>query len=180
MIFVEKYISSVNSCNLMDDDHHHSAEALIASALADITGSGLGSLLYRVKYTDGTQSKLFESGSANLASLLRIWINVVTEKGRSRGWMPTRNAWDVSAAYALYKRVAEMSLAHWIDGRCVPCNGAGVMSINKTCTCCAGSGKSQIQAGRFESDKILDMVSELEGLTNSHNLRATKRMRNYA
>jgi len=48
--------------------------------LADVTSSGIGGLLSRVKYAEGTPSKLFESSTANLASLLRLWTDVVTQR----------------------------------------------------------------------------------------------------
>lgn len=73
MAFVEKYVASLNASTLQCDPHHHLTDALCAAALADSTGAGLGALLSRVKYADGSVSKLFESGTANLAQLLRIW-----------------------------------------------------------------------------------------------------------
>lgn len=181
-MYVEKYARSVNSSNLKDDATHHSTEALAAAALADVTGSGaiLGSLLARVKYADGTVHKLFEAGTANLAALLRIWTGVVTEKGRSRGWVKATTAWDMQAAMALYKRVAEQSLAHWLDGRCELCQGAKVGPDRRACTCCGGSGKAEIEAGRFESEKVKDMVSELEGLFQAHSGRAAAKLRSLA
>jgi len=37
MGFIDKYVHSVNSGDLRDDEHHHATEALVASALADTT-----------------------------------------------------------------------------------------------------------------------------------------------
>lgn len=180
-MFAKKYIKSVNSSDLRDDPHHHSTDALAAAGLADKGSGGVfGSLLCRVKYSDGTIHKDFESGSGNLAALVREWTAVVSERGRSRGWVPTNTAWDAQAAITLYERVANVSLAHWIDGRCPPCNGAGVMETRRTCTCCAGSGKAQIDAGRFETDKVKDMVSELEGIFQAHSGRASAMLRRAA
>lgn len=178
-MFAEKYARSLNSSDLRDDDTHHATDALAAAALADVTGSGavLGSLLARVKYADGTVHKLFEAGSTNLAALLRIWVAVVTEKGRSRGWIKATTAWDMQAAMALYRRVAEQSLAHWLDGNCELCKGSKVGADRRTCTCCGGTGKAEIDAGRFETDKIKDMVSELEGLFQAHSGRASALLR---
>lgn len=176
MGFADRYVMSLNSSNLMDDELHHATEALAAAALADANGSGLGALLCRVKYADGMR-KQFEAGSANLAHLLRIWGAAVAEKGRSRGWVKIRAEWDISAAHALYRRVAEASLAHWLDGNCEPCGGTGVGLMRLACKCCGGTGKAQIVGGRFESDVIADMVSELQGLVDAHNSRAAGRMR---
>lgn len=153
MAFVDRYIGSLNSSNLMDDKHHSATEALAASALADVSIDGIGSLLCRVKYADGSTHKLFESGSANLAQLLRIWTKAVTEKGRSRGWIKANTAWDMQAAMALYDSVAAKSLAYWMTGKPITCSGG------------------------FELQKIKDMISELECLMQSHNARANGKMR---
>lgn len=180
-MFAKKYIKSVNSSDLRDDPHHHSTDALAAAGLAD-KGSGgvLGSLLCRVKYSDGAIHKDYESGSGNLAKLLREWTEVVSERGKSRGWLPANTAWDMQAAFTFYERVARASLAHWMDPRCEPCNGAGVMDTRRTCTCCAGSGRAQIEAGRLETAKTLDMVSELEGIFQAHSGRAAAMLRRAA
>jgi DnaJ-class molecular chaperone len=179
-MFVETYTRAVNSSNLKDDELHHMTDVLAASALADASGSNavMGSLLCRVKFADGMIHQLFESGTGNLATLLRIWTNVVTEKGRSRGWVPANTAWDMQAAMTLYKRVAEASLAHWMDGTCEPCQGTGIVS-RRTCTCCAGSGRAHVEAGRFETDIILNLVSELEGLFQAHGGRASAKLRRF-
>jgi DnaJ-class molecular chaperone len=181
-MFVEKYTRSVNSSDLRDDELHHATDALVAAALADASGSGavLGSLLARVKYADGTVHKSFEAGTANLASLVRAWTLIVTEKGRSRGWMKPTTEWDVLAALSLYKRVAEQSLAYWLDGHCEVCHGAKVTRDRRTCTCCGGTGRAAIEGGRFETDKIKDMVSELEGLFQAHSGRAAAMLRRAA
>ncbi|MDZ5633954.1 hypothetical protein [Janthinobacterium sp. GMG1] len=180
MGFAEKYVASINSTNLKDDERHHLTEALAAAALADRSGAGLGALLSRVKYADGAARQLFESGSANLAQLLRIWTAAVAEKGRSRGWVKANTAWDQQAAQALYRRVAHASLAHWLDGKCVACQGTGVTNNRQFCVPCKGGGKGEVQcAGGFEFERINDMVSELDGLVQSHNARAASRLRNY-
>lgn len=178
-MFAERYTHSLHSSDLRDDAHHHSTDALVAAALADKTGNGamLGSLLARVKYADGTVHKTFESGTQNLASLLRIWTAVVTEKGRSRGWIRGTTEWDINAGFALCTRVAHQSLAYWLDGRCQPCGGSGNTVLRRICTACAGSGKAEIDAGRHETDLIRDMVSELEGLFQAHSGRATAMLR---
>lgn len=179
MGFAEKYVASINSTNLKDDERHHLTEALAAAALADRSGTGLGALLSRVKYADGAARQLFESGSANLAQLLRIWTAAVAEKGRSRAWVKASTAWDQQAAQALYRRVAHASLAHWLDGKCEPCSGTGIAANRQFCTPCKGSGKGEVQcAGGFERERIMDMVSELDGLVSAHNARASIRLRN--
>lgn len=157
MAFIDKYVGAVNSSNLIDDDTHHITDALAAAALSDLAGAGIGSLFSRAKYANGTPHKLFESGTHGLAQLLRIWTCIVTEKGRSRGWAPVpRTSWDIEAVRVLYARIAAASLAHWM----------GMPGI--------------IAGGRFESDKVRDMISELEGLTQAHNARAAGMLRRVA
>lgn len=178
MGFADKFVHSLKSSNLMDDAFHHDLDAIAAAALA----GDLGSLLCRVKYADGTINKLFEGNSGNLAQLLRIWTAAVTEKGRSRGWIKSNTAWDQQAAQALYRRVAHASLAHWLDGNCKECSGTKVVLRTgskglKVCSACSGTGKAAVSAGGFEREKILDMISELEGLAHSHNSRANSRLR---
>ncbi|MDO8065577.1 hypothetical protein [Janthinobacterium sp. SUN206] len=178
MGFAEKYIASINSSNLKDDERHHLTEALAAAALADRSGAGLGALLSRVKYADGAARQLFESGSSNLAQLLRIWTAAVAEKGRSRGWVKANTAWDQQAAQALYRRVAHASLAHWLDGKCDCCHGTGVTTNRQFCVPCKGGGKGKVEcAGGFERERIVDMVSELEGLVQTHHARASRRLK---
>lgn len=178
MSAIDRYIHSLHSTDLRDDATHYQTELLKASSWADKRGGGVfGSMLCRVKYADGAIHKDFESGSTNLAGLLAIWGAEVAERGQSRGWVTIRGEWDILAAVTLYRRVAHASLAHWMDSRCEPCNGAGVMETRRTCTCCAGSGRSAIDAGRFETDKILDMVSELEGIFQAYSGRASWMLR---
>jgi len=177
MGFADRYLHAVNSSDLRDDEHHHATDALCAAALADTTGAGIGALLSRVKYADGTQHKLFESGSANLASLLRIWTARVIEKGRERKWVKEGTAWDAQAAQALYRHVAERSLAYWLKGKCDSCSGSGNTKDRRICVPCKGTGKGEIGGGGFEREKALDMVSELDGLLHAHNVRANSKLR---
>lgn len=180
-LFAKKYISAAFSSDLRDDEFHHSTLPLRASAYADETGNDavLGSLLCRVKYGSGAR-KEFEEGGRNMAALVRAWSAAVIEKGRSRGWIKAKTPWDIDAAFKLYARVAEASLAHWIDDNCELCKGAKVGQDRRLCTCCGGSGKSQVTAGRFETDIILNLVSELEGIYQSHSGRAAAMLRRAA
>ena len=178
MGFAENYTRSVNAKSLQDDELHHATEALFAAAMADKSGhhAGLGSLLSRVKYADGTPSKLFESGTQNLARLLAIWTAIVVQKGRARCWIKIRNEWDLLAVETLYWRVAHASLAHWLGGRCLTCHGAGQTVTRRLCVVCKGSGASEIIGGRFETDRTLEMYADLDGLVRAHNDRANGRM----
>ena len=177
MGFADRYVCSLNASTLQDDEEHHAAEPLFAAAVADRTGAGLGALLTRVKFADGSIRKTFESGTQNLAQLLRIWTTAVTEKGKARGWVKNE---DVQIAHILYRRVAEASLAHWLDSHCKTCGGTGVTALigNRKCTPCMGSGIASITGmGSYETKLVWDMVSELSGAVDSHARRAGARLR---
>jgi hypothetical protein len=178
-MFAERYARSLQSSDLRDDEHHTSTEALFAAAIASKTGTGLGALLSRVKYANGTPREAFQAGSNNLALLLRVWMDAVAEKGRERNWLPARTAWDAQAQHALYRRVAMGSLAYWIDSRCGECGGPGQMANRRLCPSCKGTGRAEIAptAPRLERELIADMVSELEGMVQAHNARAAKILR---
>lgn len=173
MGFAERYVSAVNSSDLRDDAHHHATEALIASALADRSAESFGTLLARVRHADPLVRKAFESGTSNLASLLRIWEERVTAKGKSRGWIKMNTAWDADAAFALFRRVARESLAYWLDPNCKPCGGTGNTRDRRICPHCSGSKHAPLPRGGLEREKTLDMVSELNDLLQSHLRRAS-------
>ena len=181
MSFVERYAHSLGSSDLTDDELHRKTEALAAAALADLTGgdrSIFGSMLARAKAM-GVPRQVFESSSAHLAPLIRTWELAVIEKGRSRGWMKIVHAWDIEAAYGMYRKIARVSLAHWLDGACVTCNGT-MIHDHRACTACAGTGKEPIKGGALEIERVKDMISELEGLHQAHCGRAGAKMREAA
>lgn len=173
MGFADRFVRSLVSSDLRDDAHHHDLDAIAAAALA----GDIGSLLSRVKYADGTINRLFEGNSQNLAQLLKLWKTVVAKKGQERRWVKDNTAWGLQAAMALYARVAECSLAHWLDGKCKPCGGTGKSHDLRVCTTCKGTARAAIECGGFERDRTLDMISELEDLVLSHNSRAAGRLR---
>lgn len=177
MGFADRYVWALNASSLQDDQMHHATEPLFAAAVADTTGAGLGALLSRVKFADGSISKLFESGTQNLAHLLRVWGELVAQKGVERKWVKIRAEWDIPAAMALYKRVADRSMAHWLDGKCKACNGTGITAECRRCPTCKGSCAQEVGGQGFERDLVLDMVSELDGLLQAHNARAAARLR---
>lgn len=179
-MFAERYVHSLQSSDLRDDPHHVSTEALFAAAIASKTGAGLGALLSRVKYADGTLSKAFAAGSPNLVRLLAVWQQCVQLKGERRKWtLPANSEWGVLAQQTLYRRVAMGSLAYWIDSRCGECRGAAQLSNRRLCPACKGSGRAVIapDATRLEQELIADLVSELEGMVQAHDDRASRIMR---
>lgn len=182
-LFVEKYLASLTTSDLRDDEQHSRTEALAAAALADLSGgasSVFGSMLARAKYADGVPRKTFEAACQNLAALLRVWIDVVTKKGMDRKWFKIKHEWDIPAAHGIYRKIALHSLAHWLGGECGQCNGTKI-SAGRACThCTATPGREPIQGGALERERIADMVSELEGLYQSHCARAGAKMRKAA
>jgi hypothetical protein len=181
-MFSDRYISALQSSDLRDDPHHTSTEALFAAAIASKTGAGLGALLSRVKFADGTPRQAFEAGSHNLVQLLKLWTGCVTQKGTERKWLPARTEWDAQAQHALFRRVAMGSLAYWLDSHCGECRGAGQQPNRRLCPICKGSGRAAIAptAPRLERELIADMVSELEGMVLAHNTRAARFLRRQA
>ena len=171
MGFTDRYIASIGSSNLMDDAQHHQTDPLAAAAIA----GDIGALLCRVKYADGTLNRMFEGNQQNLAQLLRIWTVEVIKRGLARRWVPENTAWDAAAAQALYRRVAEKSLAHWLDGKCRGCGGTGVKVLlgNGICTSCKGTGVGAVYGvAGLELERVKDMVSELSSIHDSHSGRA--------
>jgi hypothetical protein len=168
MSFIEKYVHSLGSSDLRDDEHHHATDALCAAALADASGRALGSLLARVKYADGSVHKAFEAGTGNLVALLRVWEARVKQQGLARKWVKLNTEWDANAAHALFKRVAHSSLAYWMDPNCSSCHGAKQTPDRRICPTCNGTGCAPIPGGGFERERVADMVSELQDLLMSH------------
>jgi hypothetical protein len=181
-MFAEKYLASLNTTDLRDDEQHRQTEALAAAALADLSGGSggvFGSLLARTKYGDGTHHQVFESGNHNLAVLLKVWIQAVTQKGLDRKWLKIVHEWDIKAAYGVYEKIARVSLAHWLAGECEVCHGTKI-AFSRACTCCAGSGREPIQGGALEIERVKDMLSDLEGIYQAHSGRAGAKMRRAA
>jgi hypothetical protein len=181
-MFVEKYLQSLNTSDLRDDDQHRQTEALAAAALADLSGGSgavFGSLLARAKYADGICHKTFEAGNHNLAVLLNAWTKVVAQKGLDRQWLKIKHPWDIHAAHSMYAKIARMSLAHWLEGGCETCNGTKI-AHGRACAHCGGTGLEPIQGGAVERQKSADMISELEGLYQSHSARASAKLRQAA
>jgi hypothetical protein len=185
MPFAERYLNALNASNLKDDEQHKQTEVLAAAAMADLSGGSgsiFGSMLARVKYGDGVPHKTFESGNRNLAVLLKVWTDAVIEKGRQRKWIKAQTPWDIEAAFGKYRKIALMSLAHWLGGECEQCNGTKIsMSSGRACTHCAETpGREPVKGGALEVRYIKDMVSDLESLCQSHGSRAGAKMRQAA
>lgn len=169
MGFCDRYVHSLHTSDLRDDVFHHQTHALAASALADASSRGIGSLLQRVKYAE-TLERHFEDATGNRARLQIAWLAIVTEKGSARRWIRTEDIPTIGhLAPAMYKRVADASLAHYLDGKCTDCRGSGVTQERLMCKPCKGSGDAEITGlDGLERKYALDMLSELMSLESSH------------
>lgn len=178
MGFSDRYLHAICSTDLRDDQFHHQTHVLAASAIADASARNLGSLLVRVKYAD-TLGHQFEDNAGNLARLVREWLAVVTEKGTARHWIKVQDIPTIGhLAPAMYKRVAEASLAHYLDGKCPVCRGSKVSMDRRGCGTCKGTGDAEIVGmSNHEKNKVLDMVSELMSLESSHSGAANALLR---
>lgn len=183
-MFAEKYLQALNTSDLRDDELHRQTEALAAAALADLSGGSgqvFGSLLARAKYADGICHKTFEAGNHNLAVLLKVWKRAVAKRSTERGWFPTpRTEWDANAVFKRLDQIAEQSLAHWLGGNCESCGGTTLSPLGLACKACNGTGTAPILGDNLVADRTRDMVSELEGLSQSHAARAGAKLRRAA
>jgi hypothetical protein len=180
-MFAERYLNALSTSNLQDDDQHHQTEPLVAAALADLSGGSgalFGTMLLRASIA-GVPRQAIESSARDLGVLLRVWTGEVARKGFDRKWMNIKAEWDIKAAYAMYAKIARVSLAHWLGGECRVCNGTKTIA-SRACLHCNGTGREPVQGGAIEREKILDMVSELEGLLQAHSTRAGAKLRRAA
>ena len=182
MSFAERYLNALNSSNLQDDDKHHQTEVLAAAALADLSGgSGVifGTMLARAKL-DGVPREAISSGSQNLAVLLHAWKKAVFEKGHARKWLKIVHPWDMPALEGICNKIALHSLAHFLGGECAACNGTKIVG-SRACTRCTDTpGREPVEGSGLLRERIMDMISDLEGLHQSHAARAGAKMRKAA
>jgi hypothetical protein len=182
MTFAERYMNALNSSNLQDDEHTRATEVLAAAALADLSGgSGVvfGSMLARAKI-DGVPREALGSGAHNLAVLLRAWKEAVFRKGSERKWLKVVQPWDIQALEGICNKIALHSLAHFLGGECSVCNGTKI-NAGRACTHCNGTpGREPVEGSGLLRERIMDMISDLEGLHQSHAARAGAKMRKAA
>jgi hypothetical protein len=179
-MFAEKYIRSLQASNLKNDEQHHHTDTLAAAGMADRAGGlaePLGSLLARAKFAEPLQHKdLTQMGNRNLVTLLAAWERAVVRKGAERKWINVVHPWDINALHGICRKIARVSLAHWLAGGCSICKGTKV-NVDRACTHCAGTGQEPISGHKLEVERTLDMVSELEGLCQAYCGRAGAKLR---
>lgn len=121
-------------------------------------------------------SAMTGSEAAAFKSLLVEWLAIVEKKGRERHWIKPAEWPKIGhLAPAMYRRVAEHSLAHYLDDVCKACNGTGSVEAKATlrvCTVCAGSRRAAVTAipglSDYEVRLVGQMVDELHALEATH------------
>ncbi len=116
------------------------------------------------------------SEASAFRSLLQDWCEIVAKKGRERHWIKPADWPKIGhLAPAMYKRVAEYSLAHYLDDICKACNGTGSKEGRPTmrsCPTCNGSRRVPVTAiaglSDYEVRLVGQMVDELNALELSH------------
>jgi hypothetical protein len=183
MAFAERYVGALNA-NLQDDEHHHATSVLCASAIADRSARDIGALLHRIKYNNAFR-KEFEGDANALAGLHRAWLTIVTIKGRERHWIKAKDWPTLGHMFpAMAGKIADHSLAYYLDSVCKRCNGTGAKSaleMFRTCPTCGGTREASIdeipKLSGYERQLVRDMVSELLVLEQTHAGVASSRLR---
>lgn len=147
---IQKYTQALGASNLRDDAQHHQTEVLAAAALC----RDLGTKLFRVK---------FAGDATSYPALLEAWIEIVIGKAAMRTWPA-----DVSP-----RKVARLSLDHWLNDVCPACSGRCYETVrgqptvlsDLACRACAGQGTRAVQAQHKLQRLIEDMVEALNAMT---------------
>lgn len=123
-------------------------------------------------------SAIAGSEAAAFRSLYIAWCEIVEKKGRERHWIKPAD-WPKIGHLAprMFRRIAEHSLAHYLDGVCKTCNGTGSIGsrpVLRICACCGGTRRqpigsaAELRLSSYEVMLVADMVSELEALEQTH------------
>lgn len=127
------------------------------------------------------------SEAAAFRSLYVAWCEIVAKKGADRRWIKPADWPRIGhLAPAMYRRVAEHSLAYYLDDVCKTCSGTGTTSTKPLIVCktCCGSRKqplaaaSDLKISAYEAKLMADMVSELLALEQAHAGVASAKLRN--
>jgi len=147
MSIQERYASSTQSSNLLDDAHHHKTDILAAIAISPVE---LASLLYRVKYVNDATS---------YRSLLEAWVARLRRVALRAKW----------PSHVSPEKIAQLSLDYYLNPLCAACKGRGYNTrinehggIENSCHPCNSSGKKDIVADSRVRQYVVDAVSSLE------------------
>jgi hypothetical protein len=118
------------------------------------------------------------SEAAAFRALYLAWCGIVEQKGRERHWIKPADWPKIGhLAPAMFRRIAEHSLAHYLDDVCKTCNGTGSIGTKPilcACKTCCGSRRAQLgsaadlRVSSYELKLIGDMVAELTALEQTH------------
>jgi len=126
------------------------------------------------------------SEAAVFRSLYAAWCEIVAKKGAERHWIKEADWPKIGhLAPAMYRRVAEHSLAHYLDDVCKSCRGTGATSTKPliVCKACCGSRKQQLpnaadlKISTYEAKLVAEMISELIALEQTHAGVASAKLR---
>lgn len=118
------------------------------------------------------------SDAAAFRMLCAAWCEIVEKKGRERNWIKPADWPKIGhLAPTMFRRIAEHSLAHYLDDVCKVCNGTGATSTKPilcTCKTCAGTRRTPVGRGvdlgisDYEARLVGEMVAELTALEQTH------------
>lgn len=183
MAFAERYVGALNA-NLQDDEHHRATNVLCASAIADKSSREIGALLHRIKYNQSIRQQFLGDASA-LAGLRTDWHAIVVSKGLARHWIKAKDWPALGHLFpAMAAKVADHSLAYYLDSVCKACNGTGAKSSKemfRSCVSCGGRRQANVDEipglSDYERQLVRDMASELLVLEQTHAGVASSRLR---
>lgn len=157
MNVIQKYVVSLNASNLKNDDINKNLDPIMAMAMSDT--SGIGSLLWRIKYANDLSI---------YARLLEKWTAIVTKKSIKEQWKK-----DIRP-----KHIARLSLQYWINDICDTCQGTAKaphpandqVRSNDPCVVCNGTAKKPISGFKSQKEYIgncLEMLKSEERILGS-------------
>lgn len=167
MGIVQSYCSATLSSNLKDDEFHHATEKLAAVAISGMPTGSPANLLFRVKYANDATS---------YNALLGEWETIVSTKAVIRSWPKHINA----------RKVARLSLEHWVNDVCPVCSGrghvplAGIPNVldDAPCQSCRGTAIKPLICEENWRKYITEMVEALDSMAVYAGGEAIKKLAN--
>ena len=163
---IEKsYARATISTNLKDDAFHHDHEKLAAVALSGVATGSIGHILFRVKYANDASS---------FNRLLGEWETIVGVKSVIRSW----------PQHADHKRIAGLSLNHWLNDVCTTCGGKGHLELmprvldDEPCPACKGTGAAELACEKRDFKYVSEMVESLHEMARTAASQAMQKLVN--